>query len=180
MLPKDYEARKALPVYDFLTGYFPDAIIELVKVSVAGNHQHNPGEKLHWARGKSMDQLNTAMRHILDHGMGSTYDTEPPEVLCMIGDEGTMHLAKAAWRLLAEIQLICEARANGTNYLLTEPSIPRPGGTGHSTRPTVEWASGAPYGAGDPVMRPDFHCPMCGATGRHERWCEHHKATPNI
>jgi hypothetical protein len=98
-LPTDYNARKALPMFDFLTKYFPLAIVELVKVAVAGNDQHNPGEPLHWARGKSMDQLNTAMRHMFDHGMGNVYDTD-----------ATMHLAKAAWRLLAEIQLLCEAR----------------------------------------------------------------------
>ena len=111
-LPTDYNARKALPLYDFLTGYFPDAIVELVKVSVAGNAQHNPGEPLHWARGKSMDQLNTAMRHQFDHGAGHVYDDAglDPAVLKAIGGYPPMHLAKAAWRLLAEIQLICEAR----------------------------------------------------------------------
>lgn len=99
MLPIDYRARKDIPLYIFLTQYFPDAIVELVKVSVAGNNQHNPGEPLHWARGKSTDQLNTAMRHIFDHGGGCRYD-----------EDGTMHLAKAAWRLMAEIQVLCEKR----------------------------------------------------------------------
>lgn len=99
-LPTDYAERKAIPLYSFLTGYFPLAIIEMVKVAVEGNKQHNPGEPLHWARGKSMDQLNTAMRHQFDHGMGQTYDTD-----------GTMHLAKAMWRLGAEIQLIKEREA---------------------------------------------------------------------
>ena len=98
-LPTEYQARKDLPLYTFLTQYFPDALVELVKVSVAGNAQHNPGEPLHWARGKSTDQLNTAMRHIFDHGAGTRYD-----------EDGTMHLAKAAWRLLAEIQGMCEKR----------------------------------------------------------------------
>lgn len=103
-LPKDYDARKALPLFDFYTKYFPLAQIELVKVAVAGNDQHNPGEPLHWARGKSMDQLNTALRHMLDHGMGEVFD--PGDA-----DRGhrVMHLAKAAWRLMAEIQLLCEA-----------------------------------------------------------------------
>jgi hypothetical protein len=114
-LPTENRGRKAIPLYAFLTGYFPDAIVELVRVAVAGNEQHNPGEPLHWARGKSMDQLNTAMRHIFDHGQGQTYDTEPEAVRAAIDFEGqgyqTMHLAKAAWRLLAEIQLHCEARA---------------------------------------------------------------------
>jgi hypothetical protein len=98
-LPTEYQARKDLPLYTFLTQYFPDALVELVKISVAGNAQHNPGEPLHWARGKSTDQLNTAMRHIFDHGAGTRYD-----------EDGTMHLAKAAWRLLAEIQGMCEKR----------------------------------------------------------------------
>lgn len=120
MLPKEYKARKSLPMYTFLTQYFPDAIIELVKVSVAGNVQHNPGQPMHWARGKSTDQMETAIRHIFDHGMGSTYDDEPPEVLAAIGTDGTMHLAKAAWRLLAEIQLICEARQKALSSPLKE------------------------------------------------------------
>jgi hypothetical protein len=103
-LPTDYDARKAIPLYTFLTQYFPDAIVELVKVSVVGNNQHNPGQTLHWARGKSTDQLNTAMRHMFDHGGGCRYD-----------EDGTMHLAKAAWRLLAEIQLLCEQREKAAN-----------------------------------------------------------------
>lgn len=96
-LPTDYDARKALPVYDFLVGYFPDAFVEVVRVAVAGNQQHNPGEHLHWAREKSTDQLNTALRHMMDHGTGNTLDTD-----------GTYHLAKAIWRLSAELQLLVE------------------------------------------------------------------------
>ncbi len=97
MLPTDYKARKEIPLYTFLTQYFPDALVELVKVSVSGNNQHNPGEPLHWARGKSTDQLNTAMRHLFDHGAGIRFD-----------EDGMRHLAKAAWRILAEIQLNVE------------------------------------------------------------------------
>lgn len=96
-LPIDNDARKALPVWDFLMEYFPDAILELVRVSVDGNKQHNPGERLHWAREKSTDQLNTAMRHQFDYGTGVKYDTD-----------GRHHLAKAAWRLLAQVQLDLE------------------------------------------------------------------------
>jgi hypothetical protein len=116
MLPKDYKARKALPLYTYLTQYHPDAILELVKVAVAGNEQHNKGEPLHWAQGKSMDQLNTATRHVFDHGQGNVYDTDDIPYLEAAGlpnEPGTMHLAKAAWRLLAEIQLLCDARAMG-------------------------------------------------------------------
>lgn len=102
-LPIDNDARKALPVWDFLMEYFPDAILELVRVSVDGNRQHNPGERLHWAREKSTDQLNTAMRHQFDYGTGVRYDAD-----------GRHHLAKAAWRLLAQVQLDLEkARSVG-------------------------------------------------------------------
>ena len=97
MLPHDAKARKALPMYTFLTQYFPDALVELVKVSVAGNEQHNPGEPLHWARGKSTDQLDAAMRHLFDHGIGIRF-----------GHDGQRTLAQAAWRLLAQLQLDLE------------------------------------------------------------------------
>lgn len=111
-LPTDYNARKAIPLYDFLTGYFPDALVEVTKVAVEGNKQHNPGEPLHWARGKSMDQLNTAMRHMFDHRV-SKRDTD-----------GCLHLAKAAWRLLAEIQLLTEAEAKvGAARLMTDAEL---------------------------------------------------------
>lgn len=96
-LPTDYASRKALPIFDGVLMYFPDAIAAIAAVSVAGNSQHNPGEKLHWAREKSTDQLNTAQRHMMDHGMGNVRDTD-----------GTYHIAKAAWRLLAELQLTIE------------------------------------------------------------------------
>lgn len=100
MLPTDDKSRKALPILTFLTEYFPDAVLEMVKVSVAGNIQHNPElapEDIKWARGKSMDQLNTAFRHMWDHKTGTVRDSD-----------GQYHLAKTAWRVLAELQLTIE------------------------------------------------------------------------
>lgn len=99
MLPSDPNARKGLPVFTGVLAYFPDAIAEVARVSKVGNNQHNPGEPLHWARGKSMDQKDAAVRHIMD-------DAANP-----IDTDGTYHLAKAAWRVLAELQLRIEARA---------------------------------------------------------------------
>lgn len=98
MLPTEDQVRKQLPVFDGVLMYFPDAITAVSAVSKAGNDQHNPGEPLHWARGKSMDQMNTALRHMMDHGTGNHMDTD-----------GTWHLAKAAWRILAALQLAIEA-----------------------------------------------------------------------
>jgi hypothetical protein len=69
-----------------------------VQVAVAGNEQHNKGEPLHWAREKSKDQMNTALRHIWDYGTGTKKDTD-----------GQWHLAKAIWRLKAQLQLDIEA-----------------------------------------------------------------------
>lgn len=98
MLPTDAKARKALPIFRGPVMYFPDALLAVAAVCKAGNDQHNPGEPLHWAREKSTEQMDTAMRHMMDHGQGVRYDTD-----------GTWHLAKAAWRILAELQLAIEA-----------------------------------------------------------------------
>lgn len=94
-------ARKALPIFDGVIMYFPDAVAAVSEVSVAGNEQHNPGEPLHWARGKSMDQFNTALRHMIDHKRGRVFDVEK-------SGKRTRHLAKAAWRVLAALQLSIE------------------------------------------------------------------------
>lgn len=96
-LPTDAKARKALPLWTFLMEYFPDAWLAVANVAIVGNQQHNPGEPLHWAREKSTDQMNTAFRHMWDHGRGVPKDTD-----------GQYHLAKAIWRLSAELQLLVE------------------------------------------------------------------------
>lgn len=96
-LPTDADRRKQLPIFTGLLMYFPDAMLAVSEVSRIGNEQHNPGEPMHWAREKSTDQLNTALRHMMDHGVGNHHDTD-----------GTYHLAKAIWRLAAELQLTIE------------------------------------------------------------------------
>jgi len=101
-LPDDDAARKALPIFDGVLMYFPDAIAAIAEVSRIGNEQHNSGEPLHWARGKSMDQYNTAIRHMMDHRMGKRYNGK------------ARHLANAAWRILAALQLDIEAERDDT------------------------------------------------------------------
>jgi hypothetical protein len=100
MLPTDDKERKALPIWTGFVMYFPDVLAAVAEVSKKGNDQHNPGEPLHWAREKSTDQMNTAMRHMLDHGRGNRFDTD-----------GSRHLAKAIWRLCAELQTDIERDA---------------------------------------------------------------------
>jgi hypothetical protein len=97
-LPTDNAARKRLQMWTFLMEYFPDAFLAVVEVAVQGNEQHNPGQRLHWAREKSTDQMNTAFRHMWDYGTGLKQDTD-----------GCYHLAKAIWRLSAQLQLDIEA-----------------------------------------------------------------------
>lgn len=99
-LPTDDKSRKMLPIWTYITEYFPDALIAEVEVCVAGNIQHNPElapADITWAREKSTDHLNTAFRHMFDHARGILKDTD-----------GQYHLAKARWRIGAELQLTIE------------------------------------------------------------------------
>jgi hypothetical protein len=95
-LPKDAKARKAIPIGTGVLDYFPLALIEVAKVSKAGNDQHNPGQKLHWDRTKSQDESDALLRHYLDR-----YEEE---------EDGTLHAAHMVWRGLAFLQKLCEER----------------------------------------------------------------------
>ncbi len=95
LLPTDPNERKNIPIASGVLDYFPAALAEIAKVSKAGNDQHNPGQVLHWARGKSMDQSDTIIRHFLERGE--------------IDSDGLRHSAKLAWRALALLQLEMEA-----------------------------------------------------------------------
>lgn len=84
------ENRKAIPVFNGVLMYFPDAIREVAKCSQAGNDQHHIDKPLHWDRSKSGDELDALTRHLLEVG---TTDTD-----------GVKHSAKVAWRALANLQ----------------------------------------------------------------------------
>ena len=88
--PTTKEERKACPLYSGLLAYFPDALRAVANLSAVGNNQHNPGEPMHWARDKSTDHADSAVRHIIEQ--------EP------FDEEGVRHRAKAAWRTLALLQ----------------------------------------------------------------------------
>lgn len=89
-LPAGDEDRLDFPMFDGLLAYFPNALAEVARVSKIGNDQHNPGQPMHWARGKSTDHLNKALRHIVDAGK--------------LDARKVRHTARAAWRILAELQ----------------------------------------------------------------------------
>ena len=87
---KEAEARKRTPVYSGVLNYFPLAIQEVSRVSLAGNEQHNPGTPLHWDRDKSTDELDALARHLIDAGK--------------LDIDGQRHSAKLAWRALANLE----------------------------------------------------------------------------
>lgn len=91
----DSDKRKDLPVFSGFVAYFPDAMVEVARLSKAGNDKHNPGEPLHWSRDKSSDHLDCIQRHLIDAG---TMDTD-----------GFLHDVKVAWRAMANLQLLMEA-----------------------------------------------------------------------
>lgn len=90
-LPSNSSERKAIPLVTGVLDYFPDALAAVAKVSKAGNDKHNPGEPLHWTRGRSTDHADSLGRHLLDRG-GFDPDT------------GQRHSAEMAWRALALLQ----------------------------------------------------------------------------
>lgn len=84
-----------MPICTGVLDYFPLAIAEIAKISKAGNDQHNPGQPIHWERGKSADHPDCIVRHVMQRG---TRDSD-----------GQRHTAKAAWRNLALLQEELEA-----------------------------------------------------------------------
>jgi hypothetical protein len=90
LLPTDKQERKNLPLMSGFFDYFPAAIAEVARVSKIGNDQHNPGQPLHWARNKSSDHLDAALRHLAERGT--------------VDGDGGRHTAKAAWRVMAYLQ----------------------------------------------------------------------------
>lgn len=90
-LPDDSAARKAIPLASGCLDYFPAALVEVARVSKAGNDKHNPGQPLHHARGKSMDHADALLRHLVDRGK-------------VDAETGMRHSAEVAWRALALLQ----------------------------------------------------------------------------
>ena len=116
-LPDDPKARKTFPIASGFLDYFPDAVCAIANLSHVGNEQHNPGQPLHWARGKSGDEADTAMRHFLQRG---TRDKD-----------GVRHTVKACWRMLAVLQKELEAEQ------AEEAARPEPGADALQKQPFV-------------------------------------------
>ena len=98
------QERKERPIARGALDYFPDAIAEVAHTSYIGNQQHNPGEELHWSKGKSDDHADCIARHLLDRGK--------------LDDDGVRHSAKVAWRALALLQTEIEEEQEANDAAL--------------------------------------------------------------
>lgn len=96
-LPTDPKARKKIPIWSGFVCYFPDAMAAVAQLSYIANEQHNPGEPLHWAKGKSMDHMDAFMRHSVDQLTGGPRDTD-----------GVLHAVKKAWRAMSDLQTMAD------------------------------------------------------------------------
>ena len=95
--PDTSAVRKATPIFSGCLRYFPNALAAIARLSKAGNDKHNPGEPLHWSRGKSNDHGDCLVRHQMD------FDQIDPET-------GEYHAVAVAWRALAQLELLEEKR----------------------------------------------------------------------
>lgn len=89
--------RKKYPIISGCLDYFPDALAEVSHISYLGNEKHNPGQPLHWARGKSGDHDDCVGRHLTERGT-----LEP--------DTNAEVYAQVAWRALAALQEYLEKK----------------------------------------------------------------------
>jgi hypothetical protein len=94
--PRSSAERKGDPLYDGCFAYFPAALALVARLSRKGNDKHNPGEPVHWARGKSTDHNNCELRHMLDAAYGG------------MDENGMDHRVAKAWRALADLQEAAE------------------------------------------------------------------------
>lgn len=96
-LPEEHAARKSIPLASGCLDYFPAALAAVAALSRIGNEQHNPGEPMHHARGKSSDHADCIVRHLVDRGR--TYD------VTIAGQTYRVrHSVAVAWRALALAQ----------------------------------------------------------------------------
>jgi len=116
--------RKMMPIGTLITEYFPDAFLGMAAVAYVGNQKHNPGEHMHWARGKSMDQFDCVVRHSIDAKRAGadgwdTYYLKDGSIYQV------RHKAAAAWRAAAEAQLDAESAGGEVLRVLALPNKPQ-------------------------------------------------------
>jgi hypothetical protein len=91
------QRRKEQPVTEGFLDYFPAVARLVAELSRLGNEKHNPGEPMHWARGKSKDHRDCTVRHVMDA------DEIDPETQLA-------EAVAAVWRASAYLQLLAEEK----------------------------------------------------------------------
>lgn len=95
--------RKECAIARGFLAYFPDAVALVARHSVRMNEKHNPGEPVHWARGKSTDQADCVARHL-------TAVAVDPDVR---DADGAYEIVCNAWRAMAALQEWVESKHTG-------------------------------------------------------------------
>lgn len=112
LFPDNDKVRKMLPIFKYLTRYFPKAHREVTKVCVVNNVRYNPDRSpadINWNRGKSPDQLGSAFRHMAEAEVdGKVFEDVPKDIAEITGITQVYVLAEAMWRLGAELELTIE------------------------------------------------------------------------
>ncbi|MDP3939591.1 MAG: DUF5664 domain-containing protein [Deltaproteobacteria bacterium] len=93
--------RKEMPLARGCMDYFPDALLAVAELSFLANEKHNPGEPMHWSKGKSNDHADCCARHLLDRGTWIEGEYA----------RRVRHSTAAAWRALANLQTEIEESA---------------------------------------------------------------------
>ena len=122
-MPLGSADRKNVPIVSGVLDYFPAALAAVARLSKFGNDKHNPGEPLHWSRGKSADHADCIGRHLVDRGI-----VDP--------ETGMSHTVEIAWRALALLQLEEEARGAPVARGSRETSI-NPQEDAHASKPAA-------------------------------------------
>jgi hypothetical protein len=91
MMPGTSQERKNTPLCTGALDYFPLALAAVARLSKFGNDKHNPGQPLHWSRGKSSDHADCVARHLVDRGV-------------IDAETGMSHTVEVAWRALALLE----------------------------------------------------------------------------
>ena len=99
--------RKECALFRGFVAYFPDAMALVARHSVRMNEKHNPGEPVHWSRGKSSDHDDCIERH----SANISNDPESKD-----GD-GAYHIVCRAWRAMAALQEWAEGKFSADGFI---------------------------------------------------------------
>jgi hypothetical protein len=104
-LPTDDARRKMVRAFQGFVVYFPDAIALVAYLSKVANDQHNPGQPMHWAKEKSVEELDSLMNHLIDLGSRGELSQDT---------DGILDAVKVAWRGMANLQRLADKHGMDT------------------------------------------------------------------